>query len=101
MNKIPDEYRTLTESIIGAAIEVHCCLGPGLLESCYTACLAHELAQRAIPFTKEVHLPVAYKEIRLDCGYRMDFVVSDLVLIELKSVDDVTNVHVSQVLTYM
>jgi GxxExxY protein len=101
MNKIPDEYRAVTEAVIGAAIEVHRCLGPGLLESCYAACLAYELSKRGIAFRKEVDRPVAYKEVRLDCGYRMDFVIAEIVLLELKAVEQVTNIHESQLLTYL
>jgi GxxExxY protein len=101
MNKIPDEYKALTESIIGAGIEVHRALGPGLLESCYAACLAYELSSKGVSFRKEVDLPVIYKDIRLDCGYRMDFVVADAVLLELKSVNEITPLHESQILSYL
>jgi GxxExxY protein len=101
LNKIPEEYRALTESIIGAAIEVHRVLGPGLLESTYGACLAYELSTRGISFRKEVDLPVVYKDVRLDCGYRMDFVVADAVLLELKSVNEITTLHESQILSYL
>jgi GxxExxY protein len=101
VKKIPEEYTSITEGVIGAAIEVHRTLGPGLLESCYGACLAYELSKRGISFRKEVDLPIAYKEVKLDCGYRIDFVVADSILLELKSVDQVINVHISQTLTYM
>ena|ERR1044071_5325007 len=99
--KIPLEYRDVTDGIIGAAIEVHRNLGPGLLESCYAACLAYELSSRQIPFRKEVELAVPYKEVRLDCGYRLDFVVADLVLVELKSIEQIMHVHEAQLLTYL
>jgi GxxExxY protein len=101
MNKIPLECRDVTDAVIGAAIEVHRNLGPGLLESCYAACLAYKLSIRKIPFKKEVELAIPYKEIKLECGYRLDFVVADSVLLELKSVEELTAVHEAQLLTYM
>ena len=101
MNNIPEEYKALTESIIGAAIDVHRALGPGLLESCYSACLAYELSARNILFRKEVDLPVVYNNVKLECGYRMDFVVADAVLLELKAVDEITSLHESQILSYL
>lgn len=101
MNKIPDECRGLTEAIIGACIDVHRQLGPGLLESTYAACLAYELSTRNIPFRKELDLPVRYKDVLLDCGYRVDFIVADQVLLELKAVDEITAVHEAQLLTYL
>ena len=99
--EIPLECKAVTDEIIGAAIGVHRILGPGLLESCYAACLAYEFSKRSIPFQKEVNLPVPYKEVRLDCGYRLDFVVAGQVLIELKAIEQVTHVHESQLLTYL
>jgi GxxExxY protein len=98
---IPEECRALTEQIIGAAINVHRSLGPGLLESAYGACLAYELSMVGIPFRKEVPLPIRYKSVQLESGYQMDFVVADNVLLELKSVDLVTPVHEAQLLTYL
>ena len=91
----------LTEQIIGAAIEVHRALGPGLLESAYQACLAHELSLRSVPFEQEKSLPVEYKGVHLDCGYRLDFVVVDKVVVELKAVDEIHPVHEAQLLTYL
>jgi GxxExxY protein len=91
----------LTAKIIGAAIEVHRALGPGLLESAYHACLAHEFALRGLPFESEKSLPVEYKGIKLDCGYRLDFVVADKVVVELKAVNSVNPVHEAQLLTYL
>lgn len=91
----------LTEKIIGAAIEVHRALGPGLLESVYEACLCHELGLRGIPFQRQVPLPVVYKDVRLDCGYRVDVLVDSSVLVELKAIDKVIPVHEAQLLTHM
>ncbi|MEX2315651.1 MAG: GxxExxY protein [Pirellulales bacterium] len=91
----------LTSEIIGAAIEVHRHLGPGLLESAYKACLCHELRLRNIPFVCEEPLPLEYKGLKLDCGYRIDVGVAERVIVELKSVEDVTNLHRAQLLTYL
>ncbi len=91
----------LTEAVIGAAIEVHRALGPGLLESAYEQCLCHELSLRGIPFSRQVDLPVVYKGVRLDCGYRMDLVVDDQVIVEIKTVDRLSPVHEAQLLTYL
>ncbi|CAG0955423.1 hypothetical protein GPROT1_00402 [Gammaproteobacteria bacterium] len=91
----------LTNKIIGAAIEVHRALGPGLLESAYHACLAHDLTLRGVPFESEKSLPVEYKGIRLDCGYRLDFMVTNKVVVELKAVESVNSVHEAQLLTYL
>ena len=91
----------LTGQIIGAAIDVHRELGPGLLESAYEACLCYELSVRKIPFTRQVMLPVVYKSIRVDCGYRADVIVADRVVIEVKAVESVTDLHKAQLLTYL
>jgi GxxExxY protein len=91
----------LTEQIIGAAIEVHRALGPGLLESAYQACLARELAVRGLSFEQQKPSPVEYKGTRLDCGYRLDFLVADKVIVELKAVDELHPVHEAQLMTYM
>ena len=91
----------LTEKIIGLAIEVHRHLGPGLLESAYEECLCHELNANALAFRRQVPLPVVYKSVRLDCGYRMDVVVDYRVIIELKTVERLIPIHDAQVLTYM
>lgn len=95
------EKDPLTERVIGCAIEVHRALGPGLLESAYQHCLAHELKLSGIPFRTEVPVPIAYKGIRLECGYRLDFVVEDRLILELKCVDEITGIHRAQLLTYM
>ena len=91
----------LTKEIIGAAIEVHRALGPGLLESAYEVCLCHELTLRGISFSSQVHLPVKYKDVRLDCGYRIDVCVEERVVVELKSVEVITDLHKAQLLTYL
>ncbi len=91
----------LATEIIGAAIEVHKTLGPGLLESAYQASLARELSLRNIRFEREKELPLEYKGIKLDCGYRLDFVVGGLVIVELKSVEKILPIHQAQVLTYL
>jgi GxxExxY protein len=91
----------LTESIIGAAIEVHRVLGPGLLESAYEECLCHELTSSNIAFQRQVPLPVRYKGMLLDCGYRLDLVVSEQVVLELKSVEKIGPIHEAQLLSYL
>ena len=93
--------KDLTEQIIGAAIEVHRGLGPGLLESVYQVCLAHELSLRSLPFEQEKPLPVEYKGVHLDCGYRLDFIVDGKVVVELKAADEIHPVHKAQLLTYL
>jgi GxxExxY protein len=98
---IPHENDPLTENLLGLAIEVHRQLGPGLLESAYEECLCYELKQNGIPFRRQVALPVVYKAVRLDCGYRMDIVVDGQVIVELKTVERLLPVHEAQMLTYM
>ncbi len=93
--------KDLTDKIIGAALEVHRTLGPGLLESTYAACLAYELTLRSVPFEKEKPLPVRYKDVILDCGYRLDFPIDGKVIIELKSVEQLTPIHTAQLMTYL
>jgi len=91
----------LTETVIGAAIEVHRVLGAGLLESAYEECLCHELEYRSLNFIRQVALPVRYKAITLDCAYRMDIVVEDQLVLELKAVDKLHPIHEAQLLTYL
>ena len=91
----------LTHEIIGAAIEVHRSLGPGLLESAYQACLCREVSLRGIGFQTELPLPVHYKGVRLDCGYRIDVLVAELVVVEIKTVEAIAPVHDAQLLTYL
>jgi GxxExxY protein len=91
----------ITEPIIGAAIDVHRELGPGLLESAYEECFCHELRLRGLNFQRQVELPVAYKGLKLDCGYRLDVVVEDAVIVELKSIEQISPIHEAQLLTYL
>lgn len=98
-NKLYEEK--LTGNIIGAAIEVYRHLGPGLLESSYEVCLARELELRGITFEFEKPLPMEYKGVRLDCGYRLDLLVAGLVVIEVKSVAALAPIHEAQLLTYL
>jgi len=91
----------LTHSIIGAAIEVHRVLGPGLLESAFEECLAHELTLRCIPFERQKPLPVVYKGATLECGYRVDLLVDGRVVVELKAVEALAPIHEAILLTYL
>jgi GxxExxY protein len=91
----------LSKELIGAAIEVHRALGPGLLESAYEVCLGHELELRGIAYKRQVALPVTYKGVQLDCGYRLDLLVGDLIIIEIKAVEEVKPIHEAQLLTYL
>ena len=95
------EFDQLSNQVIGCAIEVHREIGPGLLESTYEQCLAHELITNGVDFKIQHSLPVVYKDIRLDCGYRVDLLVENKLIIELKSVDAINKIHEAQILTYM
>lgn len=95
------EEDKLSKEIIGASIEVHRILGPGLLESTYEECLCREFSLRKIPFERQKPLPVSYKGVKLDCGYRLDVVVANLVIIELKAVEHTEPIHEAQLLTYL
>lgn len=95
------EQEHLTESIIGAAIDVHRELGPGLLESAYEECLCHELHLRGLRFQRQVELPVTYKGLKLDCGYKLDIVVEEQIVLELKSIEQILPIHQAQLLTYL
>jgi len=95
------EFDPLSKRVIGCAIEVHRVLGPGLLESAYQRCLAHELAANGIAFVSEHPVPVQYKGMKLDCGYRVDLLVEDKLIVELKSVDQIQQIHEAQLLTYL
>lgn len=95
------ENDLLSERIIGFAIEVHRHLGPGLLESAYEECPCFELKSAQIPFKRQVALPVTYKSVRLDCGYRLDIVVCDSLILELKTVERLLPFHEAQMLTYL
>ena len=91
----------LTREIISAAIEVHRALGPGLLESAYEECLCRELSLRKVPFQRQVPLPVEYKGLRLDCGYRLDLLVAKTVVVEIKAIESLSSIHEAQLLTYL
>ena len=91
----------LTEAVIGAAMEVHRALGPGLLESSYEMCLSHELSLRGIPFQRQVPVALQHKSVRLDCGYRADFIVAGGLLLELKSIESLLPIHDAQLLSYL
>ena len=91
----------LSNQVIGLALDVHRELGPGLLESAYQQCLAYELSKKQIPFKIEHEIPVQYKEIRMDCGFRADIIVDNCLLLELKAVEKLLNIHEAQLLTYM
>ncbi|RLS55377.1 MAG: GxxExxY protein [Planctomycetota bacterium] len=94
-------HADITSRIIGAAIEVHRELGPGLLENAYEECLCYELSQAGLKFQRQLELPVRYKRIRLDCGYRADLLVEACVLLELKAIEAINPVHEAQLLTYL
>ena len=96
-----EETNQLTEQIIGAAIEVHRDLGPGLLESAYQRAMAHEFALRKIPFVEQKLCSVRYKDLLIEDAYRLDFLVGEKVVVELKAIDDLLGVHEAQVLTYL
>jgi GxxExxY protein len=96
-----DDLKTLTENIIGAAMEVHRVLGPGLLESTYELCLCRELALRRLHFERQKPIAFEYKGVRLDCGYRADLVIENLVLVEIKAIESLTSVHDAQLLSYL
>ena len=95
------EFDKLSNRVIRCAIEVHRVLGPGLLESTYERCLTHEFTLNEIAFRQQWPLPVEYKEVRLDCGYRIDLLVEDALIVELKCVEQIDGIHQAQLLTYM
>jgi GxxExxY protein len=95
------DINQLTEKVIGACIEVHRAIGPGLLESAYRRCLCHELVLRGIPFQTEFPLPIDYKGTHLDCGYKVDILVDGRLLLELKAIDKLHPIHEAQLLTYL
>jgi len=94
-------FNELTDRIIGACIEIHRSLGPGLLESAYEECLCHELSIAGIGFERQKPLPVHYKNVKLDCGYRLDLVVERKVIVELKAIENLMPIHEAQLLTYL
>ena len=94
-------FKELTERVIGACIEIHRALGPGLLEAAYEECLCYELSQTGLKFERQKSLPVHYKDVKLDCGYRLDLVVEEKIIIELKAVESLLPIHEAQLLTYL
>lgn len=98
---LPKEINDLSVEIVDAAYKVHSTLGPGLLESVYEVCLCHELARRGIQFNKQVSIPVKYGDVKLETGFRIDILVENLIIIELKAVEDITPLHDAQLLTYL
>jgi GxxExxY protein len=97
----PPARDPLTERIIGLAIEVHRALGPGLLESAYEECLCFELSEAGIPYARQVPLPIHYKGVRLECGYRLDLVIDRGLIIEIKAVEQLLPIHEAQILTHL
>jgi GxxExxY protein len=95
------QHDPLTHEIIGATLEVHRVLGPGLLESAYEECLAHELSIRKLEFRRQVPVPVVYKGVKLECGYRIDILVAGSIVLELKSIEAIAPVHEATLLTYL
>jgi GxxExxY protein len=91
----------ITDTIIGSAIDVHRELGPGLLETAYEACLAFELADRGLSIERQKALPIVYRDVRLDCGYRLDLLVENKVIVELKAVERFEPIHTAQLLSYL
>jgi GxxExxY protein len=96
-----DELNSITEKIIGCAISVHKGIGPGLLESAYEECLCYELSQAGLNFKRQVPLPVIYKDVKLDCGYRLDIIVENEIIIEVKAVQAIIPIHEAQLLSYL
>lgn len=95
------DVNKITENIIGASIEVHRALGPGLLESAYEECLCYELANRNFHFERQYSLPIKYKDVCIDCGYRIDLLIEDQVVVELKAIERLLPLHDAQLLSYM
>ena len=96
-----DQINRITETIIGAAIDVHRALGPGLLESAYEACLLFELTDRGLKVEQQKPLPIIYREVNLDCAYRLDLIVDDEVIVEIKSVERILPIHEAQLISYL
>jgi GxxExxY protein len=96
-----ERLNKITETIIGAAIEVHRTLGPGLLESAYVACLAYELQKRGLAVEQQKPVPLVYEQVKLECGYRMDLLVEQSVVVEVKSVEALAPIHEAQTLSYL
>lgn len=97
----PDEVDLIAQQVVDSGFQVHQALGPGLLESAYEECLAHELTHRVIAFERQVRMPIEYKGLQLDAGYRMDLVVARCIVVEVKAVDALLPVHQAQIMTYL
>ena len=95
------KVNVITENIIGASIDVHKALGPGLLESTYEECLCYELEQRKIQYVRQYNLPIKYKDVHIDCGYRIDLLIEEKVVVELKAVERLLPLHDAQLLSYL
>jgi GxxExxY protein len=95
------DFEPLSKQIIGCALDVHKILGPGMLESAYEECLVYEMKHKGLKFERQKPIPVLYKEIKLDCGYRIDLLVENQIIVELKSLDLLSKIHTAQILTYM
>jgi GxxExxY protein len=93
--------KELSHAIIGAAVEIHRTLGPGLLETVYEECLARELTLRTIPFERQKPIPLVYKDLKLECGYRLDFLVRNRIVVEIKSIETIAPIHEAVMLTYL
>jgi GxxExxY protein len=96
-----NDINNLTSQVIGAAIDVHRTIGPGLLESVYEECLCYELGLRKIDYDRQVSIPVVYKDVKLECGYRLDILVEKSIILEVKSCDSLMPIHEAQLLTYL
>jgi GxxExxY protein len=102
VNLVTNEVRdAVTGQVIGCAIRVHRALGPGLLESAYDQCLAYEFSARGVNFTRQTPVPVIYEQVRLDCGYRVDFIVENNLVVELKAIDQIRPIHQAQIIIYL
>jgi GxxExxY protein len=96
-----DRLNSISEAVIGAAIDVHKALGPGLLESAYEACLAYELRQRGLKVEQQKELPLKYRDVQLDCGYRLDLLVQECVIVEVKAIEALLPLHQAQLMSYL
>ncbi|NLK92589.1 MAG: GxxExxY protein [Bacteroidales bacterium] len=95
------EINRITHEILDSAYKIHSALGPGLLESAYRSCLGYELRKKGLKVNEEMPLPLIYEEVKLDCGYRIDLLVENEVIVELKTVSELNDIHLAQVLTYL
>ncbi|MEW6202525.1 MAG: GxxExxY protein [bacterium] len=96
-----EKINKLTETIIGIAINIHRSLGPGLLESAYEACMVYDLAQAGLKVEQQKPLPIIYRDVKLECGYRLDLVIEDEIIIELKSIEKILPIHNAQLISYL